>query len=481
MRIFLLLLLGALVSTGLRAQKTGYQLEVSIDNYEQDSLYLGYYFGDKQYLRDTAVAQAPGQFVFAGEEALPAGMYLVVMAPNNDFFQLLVTEEEQQFAVRTNREDPVASMKVEGASDNQLFYDYLHFLNKNRPLAAQINQQLSQVAAGSEQQAALQKQLEEINQQVIGQQQEIVAEHPNTMTAAIIRANQNLDMPEFEGNEEEVQNKRWRYTQKHFFDNIDLSDPRLLRTPFLFQRVDYFVHKLQVQHPDTIARSIDYVLEKMKPAEETFRFYLVHFLNEAARSKLVGMDAVYVHLVEKYYKKGLATWTDEETMKKIVENAEVLKPLLIGKTAPNINLQKRDGSPIALHEVDAKYTVLYFWRYDCSHCKKSTPDMKAFYDKFKDKGVELMAVCVKFTDEIEGCWEYVDENETEDWLHVVDPYNRSKYSAIYDIKSTPQLYILDEDKKILSKKIGAEQLEEVMNQIMEQETAGSKSGKSSKR
>lgn len=481
MRIFFLLLLGALVSIGLTAQESAYRLEITIDNYEQDSLFLGYYFGDKQYLRDTAVSKEPGQFVFSGDEPLPGGMYLVVMAPDNDFFQLLVTEDEQNFSVRTSREDPVGSMTIEGSSDNQLFYNYLHFLNENRPLAEQINQQLSQAAVGSEQQAALQKQLEEINERVITNQQKIVTEHPSTLTAAIIRSNLNLDMPEFEGDEAEVQNKRWRYTQKHFFDNIDLSDPRLLRTPFLFQRVDYFVHKLQIQHPDTIAQAIDYVLGKMQPADETFRFYLVHFLNEAARSKMVGMDAVYVHLVENYYKKGLATWTDEETMKKIVDNSDVLKPLLIGKTAPNINLQKRDGSSIALHDVKAKYTVLYFWRYDCSHCKKSTPDMKTFYDKFKDKGVELMAVCVKFTDEVKGCWEYIDENEIGDWLHAVDPYNRSKYSAIYDIKSTPQLYILDENKKILSKKIGAEQLEEVMNQIMERDAAEGKEGTSSKR
>ena len=179
------------------------------------------------------------------------------------------------------------------------------------------------------------------------------------------------------------------------------------------------------------------------------------------------MDAVYVHLVNNYYAKGLAPWTEEEQLKKILENAKALEPLLIGKIAPNIRLEKRDGSPIELHDIESEYTILYFWRYDCGHCKKSTPDIKAFYEKYKDKGVKIVAVCAKFTDEIPDCWKYIDENGIGDWLHTIDTYHRSRFMTIYNIKSTPQIYILDRNKEILSKRIGAEQLEEVMDRIIE--------------
>lgn len=472
MRKLILLLISTLIVPMLYAQETGHRISVGIDNFEQDSLFLGYYYGDKQYLRDTAAVNDEGKFIFSGEEPLPGGMYLVVMPPKNDFFQLVINERDQEFSVQTSRENPVNDLKIEGSSDNQLFYDYLHFLNAQRPKAETIQKQLAEAPGESTEQQELQQQLENINQEVIAYQQRVLEEHPNTLTAAVIRANQNAEMPAFTGTQEEQQEKRWRYMQKHWFDNVDLSDPRLLRTPFLFDKIDAYVHKLQVQHPDTIAEAIDYILRATVEAEETFRFYLVHYLNEAARSNIVGMDAVYVHLVENYYKKGRADWSDEESLKKIIENSDALKPLLIGKTAPNIVMQKRDGSKIALHDVDAKYTVLYFWRYDCSHCKKSAPDMKAFYEKFKDKDVELFAVCAKYTDEVQGCWDYIDENEIGDWLHTVDPYNQSKFATVYNMKSTPQLYILDHNKEILSKRIGAEQLEEVMNRIMEMDAAG---------
>ncbi len=449
-------------------EKGGHEIRVKLDGYQEQKLFLGYHYGEKQYLLDTVEADANGFFVFAGDEPLPGGVYLVVMAPDNKFFQLLATGSEQVFTVYANAENPSKGIRFEGAPDNGLFYKYLAFLEEKKPLADKLTEEIN--AAGEDENAK--KKVEEkraaIDEEVRNFQDKMIAQHPKTLTAAIIRANLPLDIPkELEGAEEELQLRRWRYTQAHYFDNLDLGDPNMLRTPFLFQRVDYFVHKLQVQHPDTISKAIDYVLGRMRPAEETFKYYLIHFLNEYARSNIVGMDAVYVHLVNNYYAKGLAPWTEEEQLNKIIENAKALEPLLIGKQAPNLALQDRQGKAVELYGVQSEYTVLYFWRYDCGHCKKSVPDLKKFYEKYKDKGVKLIAICAKFTDEVPPCWEYVDEQQIGDWMHLVDPYLRSRFMTVYNIKTTPQIFVLDENKKILSKRIGAEQLEEVMDRIIE--------------
>ena len=466
MRIFVSVVLLTLASFSMSWAQSGHDISIKINGYEQTELYLAYHLGDKQYISDTVKVEEDGTFRFKGDGPLEGGVYLVVMAPDNNFFQILVDDKNQQFSLVTEKDDPAAKIQFTGSEDNALFYEYLAFINSRRPEAERLGKAIA--SANEADKAKLQKEQEQLNTTVIDFQRKLVADHPTTLTAAIIRANLPFDTPDFEGTEDEVQMQRWRYTQSHDFDNIDLGDVRMLRTPFLFQRVDYFINKLQVQHPDTMALAVDYVLEQMKPAEETFKFFLVHYLNEYAKSKIVGMDAAYVHLVDKYYRTGEASWTEEESLKKIIESADKLKPLLIGKTAPDIQMQKKDGSKIRLHEVDSDYTILYFWRYDCGHCKESTPHMKAFYEKFKDKGVKLFAVCTKFTDEVKGCWEYVDENGIQDWLHTVDPYHQSRFSKLYDIRSTPQVYVLDDKKEIISKRIGADQLEELMNRILEQ-------------
>lgn len=466
-KLLILLCLGmcAFFANPLQAAD-GYRIGVKLEDYAEKEIYLAYHYGDKQYIRDTVAINEEGWFVFAGEEKMESGVYLVVLPPDNSFFQVLI-DEDQEFNLVASAKDPVNTIRLDGSMDNELFYQYLHFLNDMRPKAEELRQEKEAAGENEDKKKKIQSKLDDIDQEVKAFQDNMIEKYPNSLPAAIIKANMPIDQPEFAGDEKEVQEKRWRYMQHHYFDNLDLADPRLLRTPFLFQRVDHYVHKLHIQHPDTISLAIDYVLEKMKPAEETFKFYLIHFLNEFAKSKIVGMDAVYVHLVEEYYAKGLAPWTDEEQLEKILENAKELKPLLIGKIAPDLNMQTRDGASVSLHEVESPYTILYFWRYDCGHCKKSTPIMKEFYEKYKDKGVKIFAVCAKFRDEVPECWEYIDDNEIGDWLHTVDPYHRSRYGKIYSVKTTPQVYVLDHKKEILSKRIGAEQLEEVMDRIIE--------------
>ncbi len=252
------------------------------------------------------------------------------------------------------------------------------------------------------------------------------------------------------------------WLREHYFDPIDLRDDRLLRTPFLFNRINYYVDRLFVQHPDTISQAIDKVLGKMDPASELFKYYVVHFTNKSAKSDIVGMDGVYVHMIDTYYKTGMAYWSDPAQLATMVEDADKNRPLLIGKPAPNLKMKRRDGTPVELYDLEAKYTILYFWQYACASCKKSTPHMKEFYEKWKDQGVEIFAVCTRQR-ELPQCWEYVDDNAIGEWLHATDPYQL--FARDYNVISTPTIFVLDENKKIVSKRIGAQQLDELLTNL----------------
>jgi thiol-disulfide isomerase/thioredoxin len=222
--------------------------------------------------------------------------------------------------------------------------------------------------------------------------------------------------------------------------------------------------------------ALDYILQKVKPSKEVYKYFLIHFLNYYAQSKLVGFDACYVHLVKNYYAKGEAQWTKKEDLEKIIDNANRLEPILIGKIAPNIVVKDSLDKPHALYDVNADYTVLFFWASDCGHCKKAAPHMVEFAKKFKDRGVKVFAVCTDVvTDAKTGaekvrtdCWKGIREKEFSDFLFLnyYDPYIQSKYKTLYDVRSTPQIFILDRKHEILMKRIGAEQLGEVMEEVM---------------
>jgi len=450
----------------LSQKSNGYEIKIQINGFKQNEIYMAYHLGEKQYIKDTIKQQADGSFLFKGDSPLESGIYLVVLPPDNNYFQLIIEKNDQYFSVTTDAADPSKNIQTKGSIENKLFYGYMNFLAEKRPQSEALNNRLKEEKDSLKMQE-LTDAIDKIDQEVEDFQFNFIQNNANTFTSAIIKANTPLKLPDFTGTEEEQQREAFYYNRDHYFDNLDLSDGRFLRTPFLFERINTYVSKLQVQVPDSLIKAIDLVLAKTKNASESYRYFAVHYLNEYANSKFVGMDAVYVHLAEKYYASGQAPWVDSTQLAKIVENAVSLKPILIGKTAPNIKMQLRDGSPVTLHDIKSPYIVLYFWRYDCGHCKESTPDIKAFYEEYKNKGVKIFAVCVKFNDEIGDCWKYVDENQLDGWIHAVDPYLRSKFYSLYNVKTTPQIFILDKNKKIISKGIGAPQLKEVMGKIME--------------
>ncbi len=466
-RLLLLLLCAGLSMAAFAQNKAkGYKIVAEIEGFSESEAYLANYFMDKQYIVDTA-AVIDGKAIFKGDEPLKQGTYLLVLPPDNDFAQLQI-DADQEFNIKTKAGNLVPSMKVRGSAENELFYDYLHFLSIMRPAADSLRAIQADSTLPEATRMAAKVEGERIDAEVKERQAAIKAKHPKTITASILRSMEEPSMPEFVGTEEEKQQQRYLFYKKHYFDNVDLGDPRAIRSSYLDQRISYYLDKLVVPVPDSLNKEIDYILEQMKPAPETFRFYVSKFLNDYAKSKVVGMDAVYAHLGEKYYVSGIANWTDSTTVAKIAENVERIKPLLLGKPAPPLTLEDRKGNKIDLYKLEADYVVLFFYDPECGHCKKQTPFVIDFAKAYQDKDVKVVSVCSKFAPNQDSCWNYVDSKVgmNDAMYNAVDPYHRSKFKINYDISSTPQIYVLDREKKIVSKKISAEQLDEVVSRLI---------------
>ena len=57
--------------------------------------------------------------------------------------------------------------------------------------------------------------------------------------------------------------------------------------------------------------------------------------------------------------------------------------------------------------------------------------------------------------------EFVQKFEL-DWINLADPYYQSDFRQLYNVKTTPTIYILDQDKKIIAKDIGTDQIEDFL-------------------
>lgn len=446
---------------------TSYDIKVKIDDYDQGILTLAYFYGSKQYVTDTAQIATDGYYHFTGDEPLKEGVYMMVMAPNNSYLQCLVTNHEQTFTLETTKDSLVQHMQVTNSVSNTGYFEYLNYLNKQIPKKRALSEQFDKVKEDTVATAKIREEMAALDKVVKTHQGDLAKQYGDDLFGRMMAADQVTETPEFKGEDKDLQ--EFYFKRAHFFDHISLADEGLMRSPLLAQKVKTYMKSYIVQHPDSISAAIDDILTQTGDTDN-FQYFLVDQLNEYAGSKIVGMDAVYVHLVKNYYEKGLAYWTDPEALEKIIDNGNTLEPLLIGKPAPDLLFKTEAGQNMRISNSKSDYTVLLFWDPECSHCEKAMPDMIEFNEEYKNNGVEVLAICTAIGAEsevMEGCAAKIKEFKMDNWTNLSDQYHQSKFKTVYDIQSTPQIYILDKDKKIIMKKIGADQISDVMKQIME--------------
>ena len=447
---FIIIILSVFTIFNTLAQNKGYEIAITVDKIDQSVAYLGYYYGDKRYVTDTA--QISNQkAVFTDEEALPGGIYFFYTP--SDYFEIIV-DADQHFSITTDTIDYVKNMQVTGSKENELFRDLRVYVNQRQAKAASLGNQLK-VQDDPQAQAALKAQLAEIEKDVKSYQEKVIAENPDLFLADILRATRRPEVPEppqdDNGNITDP-NFQFNYYKSHFFDHIDLTDDRYLRTNFFHNKVMEYMEKLTHPHPDSVIQSATYLIEQSKENKDMFRYMLVTLSSKYETSEIMGMDAVFVNLAEKYYLSGMADWADEDVLEKIRTKVKETKPNLIGKPAPKMVIYETDTTPVNLYDVQSKYVVLFFYDPDCSHCKKTAPKLHEIHAAIKIRGGKVLPISTQPA--VEPVIDFNKELGLE-WKSYIDfQYQRKDYN----IFSTPVIYILDENKKIIGKRLDVDQI-----------------------
>jgi len=451
-------------TTNAASEKPSFEISFKITGLKDSMVYLANYYGEKQYLKDSAHVDANGLVVFKGQEALPGGIYLFVF-PGKTYFEFLV-DKEQFFTMECQMGRVVETMKVKGSEDNRLFYEYLNFIQERSKEVEPLKNLRKTKMDLHENVDSIEAQIKLIDQAVNDYKKDFIAKHPERLLSNIFRASQDPIVPELPIKADGTRDSSFAYYyyREHYFDNIDLSDERLLRSPIYYSKLSYYMKNMVINMPDSIFPVTDSLIARASKNKETFKYMVWYLTNTYETSNIMGMEAVFVHLVKNYYTKEKAYWVDDATLYKINDRANILEPLLLGKVAKNLILTDTSGVYQALHSVNAPITILYFWDPDCGHCKKVTPKVKAYYDKVKSKGVKVYAVCTEV--EMEKWRNYIKENNL-DWINVADPKLQNNFRHDFDILTTPQIFILDKDKKILARKLDEDNMEKIVDRELE--------------
>ena len=133
-----------------------------------------------------------------------------------------------------------------------------------------------------------------------------------------------------------------------------------------------------------------------------------------------------------------------------------------GSPAPNIKKKDINGNEFDMSALKGKVIILDFWASWCGPCRKSNPHVKALYDKYHAKGLEV--VMVSDDDSNESAWlKAVADDKLEAFHHVLrglkrnpegsaEPFDKSEdVSAMYAIHFLPTKYLIDSNFNIIGK------------------------------
>lgn len=416
----------------------GMMILIELEGTQDSLIYLAGYYGNQTYLIDTAFAEGHS-FQFHSDTLLPQGIYIIAGQHNNRLFEIIL-DEDQQFEIWTSQSDILGQMKLKGSETNQTFIDHILLTQEVYLTIDSLKKQNAESAEHL---------IEGWNNKLTTFKSNYIQQHPDSFLSMVFNAMKEPDNPE-----ETKTVAYYHYYVQHFFDNIDLSDPRVLRTPLYSKKLEEYLSSIVYPQVDSINKAIDFLINRSSQNDETYRFMVYFLTMRYEHSKVMGHDAVYAYLIKQYYLKGKTPWVSKATIQALEIRLKNLQRTLIGQVAPELIMMDSAGVFHSLHHVDAPYTLLLFFDPECGHCKG---EIHAIYDWYLEGNTNLEVFAVCSSDVPRDTWIHFLDKENLPWINV---YSRESitadYHQLYNIQKTPELFLLDSQKKIIAKQISAE-------------------------
>lgn len=450
----------------VQAKSDGYRITLTIHNCPDTVMYMGYYYAENSYVFDTAYRDRKGRFVFSDDSRqLFPGMYFF-SASASRWMDFVVYHEKPVFTFTTDESDWEGNMVVKGSKENEVFFNYKRGSNR-------IMSEYESRAMHAD--SLERRQLEgEMIQMQRDWKNRFIHDNPGRMIALVMQATKDIypSVPVVtETGDSLSQRQRYEYYLMHYFDSMPLHDDMLVRTPkaVFYQRVmDYFDVYLKGASPETIISYADSLIERARPSRENFK-WLVHTIKEKyLRTNITAYEEVAVHMIHRYYSSGEAFWCAASTVDEMTQLADKWEKLLIGRVAPELILFDTLRVPHSLHHLPNRYKLLVFWSPTCGHCKTMVPALYESYSRLSERyDIGTFAILSEPDDATRPLWHQFIADHHLDWLNLDGGEANIDWHDVYNVVTTPQMYLLDRDNRIMAKKFNAELFERIVEALCE--------------
>lgn len=438
-------------------------LQIQVNNAPAGMAYLlGTYVGNN-YRVDSARVDNAGSLRFKRDEPYIPGMYFVVFSDNSNF-QVLMSDD-QTLTATADAADIPGTLQVQGNTDTELLAENARYERNYAAKLDPVNAQIKQFQEGTPQYQQLKQQQDAIIAERAADLEKVFNQHPTSLFTSFKRAGQNPTVKEIRSPDGSLNRQAQVFAfRTEFWDNVDFSDDRLLYTPVISNKLNRYITQLTPQQPDSIIAAASLLVNKSLPYPEFFKYFAnqITLLYTPTESTLMDAEKVYVFMIQNYFTKERAFWSDAANIQGLQQRAYEMAASVTGVKAPDVVSKGPDGKEYSIYDLKSDYIIVYLYNPTCEHCMEQTPKLVNLYNRYKAEGksLEVFAIAIDTND---AEWkDYIAKTGLSQCTNVYDPTNKSIYAKYY-VNITPEIYVLNPDRTLIAKNLKVSQIDQVID------------------
>lgn len=188
------------------------------------------------------------------------------------------------------------------------------------------------------------------------------------------------------------------------------------------------------------------------------------FLSVLFVDNMFNAPEVDIQKIKKTYSLLDSSLKTTKAAKLIEKKIGNFKSLAQGNEAPAFSAPNPDGKVVSLKESLGKVTIIDFWASWCGPCRKENPNVVSIYKDFHDKGLNIISVSL---DKDGAKWKEAIAKDNLTWTHVSNlKFWEDPIAVLYNIKSIPATFILDDKGNIIARDLRGEELRAKISSLL---------------
>jgi peroxiredoxin len=121
------------------------------------------------------------------------------------------------------------------------------------------------------------------------------------------------------------------------------------------------------------------------------------------------------------------------------------------QAAPEVTFTSLTGEKVSMQSLRGKVVMVNFWATSCTTCVKEMPEMVQTYNKYKDKGLDFVAVAMSY-DPPNYVLNYAQTRSLP--FKVALDTQGELAKSFGDVKLTPSTFVIDKNGKVIKRYVG---------------------------